>query len=347
MGKKIIEIIVWIILLIGCNTYINSINAQSITLKAGVDSTHVLIGDQVKLKFEITQPKNAKIIFPEFRDTIIDKIEIIDKFPKDTTWLTNQEIQIIQEYIITSFDSGFYYFPPFSFPIQSEFIIDTIQSEPFFIQVYSIPIDTTKGIFDIKAPYHTPFKISEALPLFFYGSIAILVVLAVIYIIIKTRKEEPIIKRVKPKIPPHTLAFDELDKLKSEKLWQQGKVKEYYSKLTDIIRIYIEGRFNIRALEQTTYEILNTFKSEPLVDSEAMIELRELLVQADFVKFAKANPQPDENEKNFQYAYNFIRRTKPVIQVENDINQDNNEESNDNMSLSLEENNKNINNKNE
>ena len=347
MGNKSIGVLIWLVLSVGCNLHLNITNAQSVSLKAGVDSTHILIGDQVKLKFEITQPKNANITFPQFRDTIIDKIEIINAFPKDTTWLTNQEIQIIQEYIITSFDSGFYYFPPFDFPIQSKFFIDTIQSKPFFIQVYSIPIDTTKGIFDIKAPYNTPFKLSEALPVFIYGSIAILVIIVIIYIIIKTRKEEPILKREKPKIPPHTVAFDELDKLKLEKLWQQGKVKEYYSRLTNIIRIYIEDRFYIRAMEQTTYETINAFKSEPLIDSEAMVELRELLVQADFVKFAKANPQPDENEKNFQYAYNFVRRTKPVVQIENDLNQDNNDESNDNMALSLEENNKNMNSENE
>ncbi|MFC2138226.1 hypothetical protein ACFLTE_08635 [Bacteroidota bacterium] len=343
MGKKYFTKILWLFILGGCNLQFNVTNGQSVTLKAGVDSTHILIGDQVKLKFEITQPKEADIVFPEFRDTIIDKIEIVEAFPKDTTWLTNKEIQIVQEFIVTSFDSGFYYFPPFNFPIKSEFFIDTIQSKPFFIQVYSIPIDTTKGIFDIKTPYHTPFKISEALPLFIYGTIAILVILTVIYIIIKTRKEEPVFKRVKPKLPPHTVAFDELDKLKSEKLWQQGKVKEYYSKLTDIIRLYIEDRFFIRALEQTTDETINSFKSEPIIDNDAMVELNELLVQADFVKFAKASPLPDENDKNFQYAYNFVRRTKPVVQIENDDQQNNNSED---LELSI-ENNKDINSENE
>ena len=298
---------------------------QGITLKAGVDSTHILIGDQVKLKFEVTQPKNVNITFPQFSDTIIDKIEIIETLNRDTTWLTNQEIRILQEYIITSFDSGFYLFPPFDFPIKSDFIDDTIQSKPFFMQVFLIPIDTTKGIFDIKTTYKTPFTFREALPIIIYSSVGIIIALLAIYIIVRIRKNKPVFKREKPKIPPHIIAFDELDKLKLEKLWQQGKVKEYYSRLTDIIRIYIEDRFYVRAMEYTTFETLNAFNKNKLIDSESLKELSDLLVQADFVKFAKASPLPDENEMHFQDAYNFVRRTKPISQIENNGNTDNND----------------------
>lgn len=297
---------------------------QGITLKAGADSTHILIGDQLKLRFEITQPRNVTVTFPVFSDTIIDKIEIIETFPKDTTWLSDKEIQILQEYLVTSFDSGFYYFPPFDFPINGEFFQDTIQSKPFFIQVFTMPIDTTKGIFDIKPPYEAPFKISEILPVITYSLLGILLVLAAIYIYLKIRKKEPILARPKPHIPPHIIAFDELDKLKSEKLWQQGKVKEYYSKLTEIIRIYIEGRFNIMAMEQTSDETIHFFNKNKLLDDESFNELKDLLVQADFVKFAKASPLPDENDRNFQLAYNFVRRTKPFEQVNVTPNEDNN-----------------------
>ena len=131
----------------------------------------------------------------------------------------------------------------------------------------------------------------------------------------RKRKVLPIEEFV-PKIPPHEIALEKLKKLEEEKLWQKGEVKLFHSNTTEIIREYIEQRFSIPALESTTDEILDNFKKVDL-NGELKNILREMLVLADLVKFAKAKPLPDENEKTLQWAYQFVRET-----IENKIKEE-------------------------
>jgi hypothetical protein len=298
--------------LLGLGLFILPLSAynQQITLDAGIDSTHVLIGDQVKLHFEVQQPRDFKVYFPEFQDTVVKNVEILEKYKRDTSFLSENLMKVRQEYLVTSFDSGFYYFPPYEFPIENEFIQDTIASKPFYLQVFTLKADTAKGIFDIKPPYQAPVTVGEVIPWVLYTLLAAGIVLAVIFLVRKTRKKEPILLPAKPKEPAHVMAIRKLEDLKEKKLWQSGHVKAYYSELTEIVREYIEGRFQIKALEQTSDEILEALGRKKLQNQEAMEELRELLQLADLVKFAKANPLPDENDKCYRDAYDFVRRTK-------------------------------------
>ena len=117
----------------------------------------------------------------------------------------------------------------------------------------------------------------------------------------------------KPKLPPHVIALQELDKLKTEQLWQQDKVKDYYTRLTDIVRVYIEDRFSVPAMEQTTFEILSEFKRNgSQLDTKTYNELQEILEVADFVKFAKLTPLPDVNQNMMTFAYLFVNETTPA-----------------------------------
>ena len=112
-----------------------------------------------------------------------------------------------------------------------------------------------------------------------------------------------------PKIPAHIIAFGKLEILKGEKLWQEGKLKQYHSSLTDIVREYIENRYKIQALEQTTDEILWSFRNVA-IDEESKTKLKRVLVVADLVKFAKEIPLPAENEMSLTNSYDFINGTK-------------------------------------
>ena len=128
--------------------------------------------------------------------------------------------------------------------------------------------------------------------------------------------------RSKPKLPPHVIAMEALENLRLKKLWQAGKVKEYYTEMTDIIRYYIEGRFSIYAMEMTTDEIMQSLKAHE-DGSAARDLLRDTLVLADLVKFAKAQPLPLDNEQSLNQCIDFVKATKPVAEVsetkENDI----------------------------
>ncbi|MFC2086866.1 LPXTG cell wall anchor domain-containing protein [Bacteroidota bacterium] len=297
----------------------NSVNYGQVRLKAEVDSSNILIGDQVKIRFKVVQPKDMFIGFPSFIDSIVDNVEILEDFDRDTTFLTNNEIEVVKEYLVTCFDSGFYYFPPYEFRVKNEFVDDTIQSNPFYLQVATIEIaDTSKAIADIKKPFEAPLSFQEIFPYIVYSLLGILIVGTLIYVLYKRKKNQPILIRKIPKEPPHITALNELEKIKAEKLWQQGKVKEYYTRITDVVRIYIEKSFQVKAMEETTSEILYEFKENKLIDNESIELLTELLVLADFVKFAKAKPLPEENDKSFHYAYNFVRLTKWIHQKEED-----------------------------
>jgi len=147
----------------------------------------------------------------------------------------------------------------------------------------------------------------------------VIVVAALIYFGIwyyrKRKKAEPIFKISKPKLPPHEIAMEELEKLRQKKLWQNNKIKEFYTELTEIVRKYIEGRFSINALEMTTDEIMESFKSID-ISEDAKGKLRQMLVLADMVKFAKEQPVPTENEQSFNNALDYVQSTIIVIKEE-------------------------------
>jgi hypothetical protein len=312
MNFKRLNIIIAIFLSISSQLY-----CQEVSVYAGCDSNTLLIGDQFKVFFEAVQGQNYEVNMPVFKDSIINKIEIIEAKKPDTTYISNNVFKVRQEYTVTSFDTGFYLFRAFPFVVKNKFsgTVDTIYSQPFYANFFSIPIDTTKGIFDVKKPLEAPLIFKEVFPYIIYSMLAVLAILAVIYIIRKRKKNEPVFSRPKPKIPPHVIALDELEKLKSEKLWQQGLLKEYYSRLTDIIRIYFENRFNFPAMEQISDEIVESFGKIWKNDQELIDELKELLETADYVKFAKMQPLPDENENMFKIAWKIIKTTIPVVEI--------------------------------
>jgi hypothetical protein len=176
------------------------------------------------------------------------------------------------------------------------------------------PVDLKRGPADIKKPFSAPVTLKEIAP-WLLGIILIgAIVFLIIYAISRRNKNRPLFQRPpKPKLPPHVIALQELDKLKTEQLWQQDKVKDYYTRLTDIVRVYIEDRFSVPAMEQTTFEILSEFKGTgSQLDTKTFDELQEILEVADFVKFAKLTPLPDVNQNMMTFAYLFVNETTPA-----------------------------------
>lgn len=280
--------------------------SQSILLKASFDTSAILIGDQIHLNIFIEQPPDTKIIFPLISDSLAGKIEILSASKIDTVFIGNGRIRLFQHYLITCFDSGIYKVPPFKFVFTSGPVKDTLATVPLVLTVNTIPIKDPKKIYDIKGIIPIPYTLAELLPYILIGLGIILLLALIIYIFIRLKQKKPIFAIQRPAEPPHIIAFRELEKLKTEKLWQQGHVKQYYTRLTDIIRSYIETRFNVLALESTSEEISIAMKNIDYVDSKSLNELKQLLETADLVKFAKAEPLPDDNENSWHYSYNFV-----------------------------------------
>ncbi|QGY42404.1 hypothetical protein GM418_01660 [Maribellus comscasis] len=288
-------------------------NAQQIKATASLDSANILIGDQVKLFLEIDHPKNVKVEFPQLPDTIQSLIEVLERSKVDTFEMDSEELmKQIQSYTITSFDSGSYRIPPYWFTFEMDGLVDSVPSNGVTLNVYSMTVDTTKGPTDIKMPYGAPLSLKEVIP-YILGVILIgAIIFLVLYSIKRKKKNKPIFTRPqKPKEPAHVVALRELDRIKNEKLWQKDKTKQYYSEVTDTLREYIEDRFEISAMEQTTDEILTSFRNRKgLLGEKSFNNLSQILSLADLVKFAKYKPLPDDDNMTLVNSYFFINDTK-------------------------------------
>lgn len=292
----------------------SALYAQRIKASASIDSTNILLGDQVKLFLEIDHPKNVKIIFPDVPDTIAGNVEVLKRLETDTVELDDDNFQKqIQSYLITSFDSGAYRIPQFWFKIDLDGRLDSIPTNGVSLNVHTLPIDTTRGPTDIKMPYDAPVTLKEVTP-YILGIILLGAILFFIfYAIRRKRNNQPLfVFPQKPKDPPHVVALRKLDRIKTEKIWQQGQIKQYYSEVTETLRKYIEDRYEIPALEQTSDETIESFRTNrQLLKDKTFDNLRQILKLADLVKFAKYHPTPDDDNMTLVNAYFFVNDTKP------------------------------------
>lgn len=290
---------------------------SQIKVNAVIDSSKIRIGEQTKLDLYVTYDanaqKNLKIDWPSFEDTISGKVEIISKTAIDSTMPDKNNpgiIQYHQQFIVSAYDSGYFAIPPFKFIVNDD-TANPVLTEALFLEVNTVPTDTTDAtIKDIKAPFNEPFDWKWYLPTVYTIGGILLALALIIYLIIRFTKKKPqeVIEK-KPDVPPHILALQQLEKIKTEQIWKEGNIKEYYSAITDTVRLYIEGRFGVQALELTTDEIMRAFKSQ-VVDALSKEKLQQLLVLADLVKFAKQVPIEQEHNLALQNAYDFINGTK-------------------------------------
>ena len=237
-----------------------------------------------------------QIVIPN--DTLMTGVEVLNLSKADSTEIENDRLVIKQDVLITSFDSSLYLLPPLKV-IDG---VDTVYSNQVALKVSTIPVNADKPeeFNDIKTVWKPPFVWADYYP-----------ICVIAYIVKRIRAKKSLIpfKKEEPKLPPHEQAIKELDEIKQQKLWQQGRSKEYYTLITDTLRKYIEERFGINAMEMTSGEILDLIRKNSEAQS-VYDNLRQILQLADFVKFAKMNPLPDENDLSMMNAYLFVNQTK-------------------------------------
>jgi len=287
--------------------------SQDINVVTRLDTNAMLIGDQVRLNIGISVPAKSLVTWPLIGDTILGHILVLNRTKIDSAFSPDRKIlKLNQKFLLTSFDSGFYAIPPVRFYIQQP--PDTVkiarQSEPLFLNVHSVHVDTTLAIKPIKGPIKIPISFREMLPWIIGGVLVIALVSFIIYYLRKRKKAEPLF-RLKPRISllPHETALMELEKFRIKKLWQSGKIKEYHTELTEIIRKYIQERFGIMAMEMTSEEIMESLKDNMEISKGALDKLLQILLLADLVKFAKAQPTPSEHELSLENSITFVKDT--------------------------------------
>lgn len=295
--------------------FLVKIAAAQVVAKATVDSTHMLIGDQMRLHIEVGQPVGA-IIQPLNPGIAKDStIEFLGQSKWDTVQLNNSNLRLRTDLVFTAWDSGYQRVPAIPVVYLLNGKQDTVFTRDIPIQVIIPKVDTTLA--DIKPIIGEPAKWQDYLP-YLLGIAALLLVVALVFLLRKKKTKETLPPAPAIVLQPHDLALQKLADLKKQKLWQQGQVKEYHSELTYILREYLENRYSIQALEQTTDEILTQLKKLDFGSSLAQ-KLDNLLQTADLVKFAKAQPPVDFHDQAMTYIEGFIQETKPVIMMPDTI----------------------------
>lgn len=285
----------------------NNVLYGQIIAHAEINRNEIRIGEPIELQLTLQFPdKIQKIKWPVFKDTITQKIEIIDASQVDT--LKNNILRQVLH--ISVYDSGQYVLPAIKFLDASD-TNKFVQTNTLLITVHTVPTDTSEtSIKDIKPILEEPFDIKWYMPLMIKSLIGLLILGLIIYLIYHfLKKKKKAEKQLKPQLPPHIVALEKLEKIKQEEIWKEGKIKEYYSAVSDTIREYIEARYQILALEQTTFETLQALRFKAIAP-ETREKLKYLLELADLVKFAKFIPIESDHHQMLQTAFDFVNETK-------------------------------------
>lgn len=286
------------------------LNAQEGAPKTRLSRDTILIGDQLEWIIPLQMEPGEKFFLEDIADPPTPGVEIIKPLAVDTVASTRKIIEIEGKVILTSFDSGSYYLPPLIAMIERKSgKVDTLYMEGPTLEVTTVPIDTaTYVIKDIKGQIKYPITFREVIP----WVLLALLVAALIYVIVRwirmrranrTFMGKPIVKD-----PPHIVALRALDKIRKQKLWQNDKQKQFYTEVTDALRVYIAGRYDIVAMERPSREMLADLKQQD-IDPKLYDDMEELFTRADLVKFAKYQASAEENEEVIPDAVRFVNAT--------------------------------------
>lgn len=289
---------------------VTGIRAQ-VQAEAKIDSLQLFIGQQTDLTLSVTYDATQKLVMPDIKlgQELVPNIEVVSVGKPDTAVLNDgKRLTVSQTYTITPWDSSFYYLPPMQVMVDSQ----TYESNSLALKVYTVDIDTLhldqffppNGIMELTFSW-------EEWQLVALGLWLLLLMAACIGVLIyHVMHGKPIVRfvRRKKKLPPHQVAMDEIERIKSERKWAEEDSKEYYTLLTDTLRNYIRDRYGFNAMEMTSSEIIDRLISEN--NEEALDELREIFRTADLVKFAKYSTLINENDANLVSAIEYVNQTK-------------------------------------
>ena len=285
------------------------VSAQ-VSVEAVIDSIQIFVGQQAHVTLTATAKENAKVEFPQFKpmEYITPGVEVLDRRELEQKAQDNGFVSRSMVYTMTSFDDTLYYIPPMTVKIDGK----PYESKSLALKVLTIEVDTlhAEQFFGPKDVQDNPFQWSDwSLP--FWLSVLMLVLLAAAYYLyLRLRDNKPIIShiRIVKRLLPHQKAMKEIEQIKADKMVTSENSKEYYTKLTDTLRKYIEERYGFNAMEMTSSEIIEKLMASQ--DQKALDELRQLFTTADLVKFAKYSTLINENDANLVNAIDFINQTK-------------------------------------
>lgn len=268
----------------------------------------IRIGEQAVITLSVNAD-GAGIEWPQPGDTLTGHIEVIGFPAADTARPdASRATEVVRRLTITSFDSGYWAIPPLRLVVGGK----PVETPPLLLQVDGFAVAEDAEPADIKPIVRLPFSLLWwARQHWTWLGGALLAALAAVLLVLLLRRKRAAAAPPAPEaapIPLHQHVLLQLEALERERLWQQGQHKAYQSRLTDLLRGYIEERYRVPALERTTDELMQELRVSAISDEHRLL-LANMLRSADLVKFAKAVPAPQENEQLMQSARRFILET--------------------------------------
>ena len=289
--------------------------AGEISVKATLEPNEILIGQQSTYKLELIQPATEKVSWPQFSDTLATNVQILEKLKTDTAKISDGRISITTEYLVSSYDSGFYYVPEFLFETATE----KVTSNPVGLTVNTVQVnEQTDDINAEKNIMSAPFSWIELARWSGIVLAAVLIIAIIVLLLMRfvfNKKVTILPETPEVVLPAHVVALQKLEQIKTEKIWQQGQIKQFYTDITDVIREYLSGAYCINAMEMTTDEIVALVKKNKDLD-EIRLVLKDMLELSDLVKFAKFVPLENENEKAVLDAFMIVEKTTKEEETE-------------------------------
>ena len=281
---------------------IGTATAQNVEATAKVQDEQVAVGKPFALDLTLKVPYGTVVEWNPFAtDTLSAQLDILKRGDLQRTADADSNIIVQQQLTLMTFDTGYIQVPGLQLSTLNAF------TDP--IQVYSstIAVDTTQAFRPLMPPIEHPVSMKEMFP-WLLGLLLLVIIGLAVWYVVKHRKPktdengEPV---KGPTIPPYDKALGDLENLKEQKLWQAGKLKEYYSSLTDIAREYIEGQFQVNAVEMTTDDILKEVRD---LHFEASLygKLKSTMELADLVKFAKYSASALESDNAMTDMTDFV-----------------------------------------
>ena len=284
--------------------------AQITLFRGSTEADTIIVGQPFDYQLSLNIPKDYYVEWQQFGDTLSSSIDVISVDEVKTTPFGNGDNVVMTQHLtLTSFDTGYVYVPEISVTYSKSLqdsIRHTLYTDEAELYVQTVAVDTTQAFRPIKSVIRQGLTAKEVFP----WALAVIVIAGITYLIYylsknKKVKEEVVEEKKKPVIPAIVTARAKLAEMKDNELWNSGKTKDYYTDLTDIAREYLEGQFDIDAVEMTTDEIMKEVNGLNL-NALTKDKLHETLITADFVKFAKANPSAEQNKQSFADINSFV-----------------------------------------
>lgn len=280
--------------------------AQQNNVSASIDTNAIKIGEQISYKITVETDADNLVVFPE--GETFNPMEVVESLSVDTSRLDNR-FRLIKQYNLTQFDSGTYTIPSQGILInESSFYTDSLR-----VEVANVVVDTTKQkMFAIKPAMEVPSGFS--IPVWLWWILGILVVGGLVYYLFRRKRK----KQAESKLPPYERAMFELQQLDQSHLLENRQTKEYYSKLTEAVRRYIEDEVHLRAMESTTSELITELemkmdRGELKLSRNTIEELKVILQRADLAKFANSRPDVITAKGDRSKIEHVIKDTKAAI----------------------------------